>query len=367
MSIKQSVQRLMAWPLMAALVSIGVMLLVGWAVFLWNRWSIVPLSGVVIFLVLLSVNPVGRYFRLLVSVASIWGVLLLNNAIDFGLHFERGGFFWLKMNQVPWFAHVLMFLSIVLLAIADIYTRRELQEKEKSTPNWTENRLKKRKMDLAFIAYIASFSGVILIALVSLFGVRLWHPIPEAMLPEQRVAIDRVADFTGSGCGNDGKPIDIAVFRDTVTLARDADVYFAFALESPGQQVKVFDYAVSETEDIDPYAEPTYINGSKHKTFAISVDAHRRAKVKYVWENSHYGFDGKGLGMLGITSKSYLSAASGMVLAPQGVNIKPQEQPFNDEVKGSCETRGNKGFECKELENPSEVLFSFDWDLWANC
>lgn len=353
------------WPFYAAVVSFAVMLLLGLAIFLWNRWSFVPLSGIAVFLFLLSINPIGRYFRLLVSVIGAWGIIILNNAIEFGLYFKELGIAWLKMNQIPWYVHPSITLVVVILALADIHVRKAHSEDQQSKPNVTKNRLQKYKMNLIFVAYIATFSIIALGVVVKMAGVQPWKPVEEQIITKQKVTIDRIADFRGSRCDSDGKPIDIAVFQDTVTLEDDSDYYTAFALESAGQFVTVFDVSKNENSALIPTM--TLINGNRYNTYLVSVNKHRQAKIKYVWKNSHYEFDGKGRGMLGITSKSYLSDASARVVLPDNVGMVPDAQPFNEAVKANCRVIGTNAFQCTNLDNPDAVLFSFGWNLWANC
>jgi len=353
------------WPIYAAGVSFAVMLLLGLAIFLWNKWSFVPLSGITVFLFLLSINPIGRYFRLLVSVVGAWGIVILNNAIDFGLYFKDLGIAWLKMNQIPWYIHPLIALIIVILALADIHVRKAQSGSQQSKQSLTKNRLQKYKMNLFFVGYLATFTVVALGAMVKMVGVQPWKPVEDKIITKQNVSIDRVADFRGSHCDSDGKPVDIAVFQDTVTLQNDSAHYTAFALESAGQFVTVFDISKSEEEPLIPTT--TFINGNRYNTYLVSVNKQRQAKIKYVWRDSHYEFDGKGMGMLGITSKSYLSAASARILLPHEVGMIPDEQPFNAAVKSNCRVIGENAFQCTNLTNPDAVLFSFKWDLWANC
>lgn len=182
---------------------------------------------------------------------------------------------------------------------------------------------------------------------------------------EQRVSIHRKADFSQSGCSDSGKPVDIAVFDDLVRLSVKEKSYTAFASIEDGMRVDVYDVAVSEEVPISPV--PTPLNGRILNSYSISVDGSGEAKVRYVWKDSHYSHEGAGTGVLGITSKLFLWAASGELVVPEGVTITAAAEPFNVAVKGSCIRRSMKSFSCSGLSNPDAVLFEYGWDMWASC
>jgi len=340
----------MEWPIIAAAISVLSMLLVGTAIFLWNTWSFVPLSGLVTFLYTMSINPIGRYFRLLMSVISVWVALIIHNSIDFGIRLTNSSYAWLKTGQISWYIHFILFALVVIFTIADILIR---------TPSDSNLKSNTKKISIVFIIIISSIVWLFL-------KINEWHPIPDQLIADQKVTIHRIADFRSSGCDKNGKPTDIAIFNDTVTLERTSNSYIAFALESIGQHVEVFDRSKNENKRVEPTT--TWINGSRYNTYAISVDQKNQAKVEYIWKNSHYDADHKEAGMLGITSKSYLSAVSCHILLPDGISLNPDEKPFNNSVEKNCEIgEGNNTFQCKGLKRPEFVLFSFKWNLWSNC
>lgn len=182
---------------------------------------------------------------------------------------------------------------------------------------------------------------------------------------EQRVSIYRRADFSQSGCSNDSKPIDIAVFDDIVTLSRKQLAYTAFSSVEDGMHVDVFDLAVSKVVPVSP--TPTPMNGHILNTYNISVGSDRKARVRYVWKDSHYGREKPGIGILGITSKLFLWEASGELIVPDGVTVEAVAEPFNQAVKNNCVRTTKKSFNCTNLNNPDAVLFKYAWDLWASC
>ncbi|WP_152206564.1 hypothetical protein [Marinobacter changyiensis] len=182
---------------------------------------------------------------------------------------------------------------------------------------------------------------------------------------EQRASIHRVADFSQSGCSEDGKLTDVAIFDDVVILSVKQSSYTAFADVDDGMQVKVFDLAVSEEVPVSP--TPTPLNGRMLNSYNISANKNGEANVRYVWKNSHYAHDKPGIGKLGITSKLFLWEASGELVVPGGVTVERVSEPFNDAVKNNCVMPSKKSFRCTNLNNPDAVLFMFSWDMWASC
>ena len=186
---------------------------------------------------------------------------------------------------------------------------------------------------------------------------------------EQEVKIHRVADFSESGCTQDGKPRDKAIFDDIVTLAKPANFYTAFAkvAERQGeeQDVRVYDLSINDKTPIDPIQ--TKINDDTFNTYNISVDQNNQAHVRYVWENSHFDKKTFKKGGLAITSKLYLAGASVKIVVPEGVEVSPVNKPFNDAVKQSCVLKSPYEFICDELKNPDAVMFEFEWNLWDRC
>lgn len=175
-----------------------------------------------------------------------------------------------------------------------------------------------------------------------------------------KVSIHRVADFTQSGCSQDGKPIDIAIFDDTVKfVSGSAEVYPAFAREDGRAQVEVFDLNADTLNSVQGNRVP--INDTVHKTFLVTIDPNRTAKIRYVWKNAHAGADANGIA---ITSKYYLSKASAQINVPDGVHVTP----IGFEPNGiACVRRNTQSFECPELNNPEAIVYQFRWNMWANC
>lgn len=363
MTVLERLKELSVWPIFAATISFVVIFLVGLSIFLSNKWSILPIIAAVLFLFILGMNPIGRYFRLLVSVVASWGLVAGGSSIDFGIDLKAYGLAWLKTNDIPAYAHFAFLGLVIVFVIADVISRPPPSSRQ---PHITENRLKKHKLNLLFTAYLFTFSSVTAAAVVLNGKAEIWNPLQGESIYHQEVSIDRVADFRQSGCTENGERKDYAIFRDTVTLSSPAELYFAFAIVDYAQYVDVYDLSVDEGNPIFP-TKKTMIYGKPHFTYPISVNSSNQAKVKYVWKDSHYDPFRPNHGMLGIGSKSYLKAASAQILLPHGRSPTPVDEPFGLDYQSTCKSTDDGGFVCTDLKNPDVVLFSFGWKIWANC
>jgi len=363
MTVIEKLKELSVWPIFAATISFLVIFLVGLSIFLSNKWSILPIIAAVLFLFILGMNPIGRYFRLLVSVVASWSLVAGGSSIDFGIDLKAYGFAWLKTNDIPAYAHFAFLGLVIVFVIADVVSRPPSSSRQSHI---TENRLKKHKLNLLFFSYLFTFSGVTAATVILNGKAEIWNPLSGEPIYHQEVSIDRVADFRQSGCSESGERKDYAIFKDTVTLTNSDKIYFAFTMVDYAQYVDVYDLSIDENEPITPTTK-TMIYGKPHYTYPISVNSSKQAKVKYVWKSSHYDPLDPNHGMLGIGSKSYLKAASAQILLPDGKRPTSVDEPFGSNYQGSCKSTNDGGFVCTDLKNPDVVLFSFGWEIWATC
>ena len=137
-----------SWIIYSALASLATMVLIAIAIGLSSVWSLIPVTGLLVFLFFLLHNPIGRYLRLSVILIGIWGALVLHSSTNVKLFFKEVGSATIDIGEINILVHVCFIIIILALLVLD-YKSRVVSKKQ----NLTKNRLTLYKWFYLFLTY----------------------------------------------------------------------------------------------------------------------------------------------------------------------------------------------------------------------
>lgn len=202
-------------------------------------------------------------------------------------------------------------------------------------------------------------AGALALFVISFFGT----PEVQALgLKPIEVSYQREMDVRESGCGADGKPIDVMVVTDTITFSGlKSDKFVASALRSKEQTVEVYDLNVSTDRPLNTISKTELYKGDLLDELKWNINViYGQARVRYKWENPNFGDPG-----LGTFSPYTIKELEITVLLPQGIEIRHVLfEP--DAVKEKCIFRPSGRITCSDV-NASRVVARWDWNMWEGC
>ena len=182
--------------------------------------------------------------------------------------------------------------------------------------------------------------------------------VSEACTNEQPcVDVERVADFSASHCGDDGKKVDLVTFRDTSSLTPPLPMYTAFI--EPRGDVEVHLSDVSS--DVPREIYPTENASTREKEYNVpTIDG----KVELLWTIAHgHPTDNSGVAFRSLYTIRNLS---GKVLLPPGVGLSNEHFDPTD-YGHHCVIGNGHTFRCMQLYARNTPTYAWKWNLWSRC
>ena len=112
------------------------------------RWVPVPIIGFVALVFTLVRNPVGRYFRLALSVLGLWCAIVLKPSLNLKIAFEDNFSIWGNTGHAEWYVHLILAFLLTIFISLDYLSR-------KSTKAITKNGLAKYRYELSLVAFLS--------------------------------------------------------------------------------------------------------------------------------------------------------------------------------------------------------------------